>query len=372
MYSRAVKTVVRSSHYRPLPPCLMQSCTRRGSGGGGGRSKHTTNKKQPAEEEAQSKKKHGTGKHAHKQTRYVLPMDAVKRHNWSHRRSRHGDQGRIAEALALFGPLSLVLAAHGEEACLGTTTLQAKIITAAMWAFDGEGGAEYRRARYEALLARRPLVNADDARPLLDASALVERAGAPPSSTRRVASWAVDMAVMTIGQLSGVAVWHYVWPRSAVALAPLVGPATGVVAWGTRDLWLSRYGLQSPGRAVMGQQVYALGSDAEANPDREVWATIKLNSAFAATVRLVLPTLASSARHTKQMLSATKFRSATLLLAPVQLGVFGAVGYCVMSPVWSLLFDPHGAVWMDRVAKTQVLDLPGKQQGWSRRHDPPV
>eukprot|EP01047_Picozoa_sp_COSAG01_P117639 COSAG01_NODE_46310_length_401_cov_0.831126_1_plen_107_part_10 len=86
----------------------------------------------------------------------------------------------------------------------------------------------------------------------------------------------------------------------------------------TRDLWLSSRGGQSLGRSVMGQQVVSLdalslaardpaaaagvmsaverpdyggggeGQRSDAVADAEVWATITLNSAFAATMRVVV------------------------------------------------------------------------------------
>jgi hypothetical protein len=86
-----------------------------------------------------------------------------------------------------------------------------------------------------------------------------------------------------------------------------------------------------------------------------------LNSAFAATLRVVIP---AAVIITNKTYTAVAKRSGTAgkvvalaLVGPTFIAANCAFAYCVASPAWQLLFDPHGRVWMDRVANTQIVDL---------------
>ena len=284
---------------------------------------------------------------------------------------------RLGDRAALLGPLSLMLWAHAEQHFLGSNTLRDGIVSAAKWAFDGSQGMSFRRERYVQLeTAIGVQLFADSAASakaleersqngstvsgksshLIDAGACIARAGGPPSSLRRICSWVVDYSCLTVGK--GALALMAAGSATTRTLLALVSPSISVICWGTRDLWLSSAGLQSPGRYIVGQQVIALAASST-NPDEEVWATITLNTAFAAAVRLLLPSWGVAVKAARKNLQHGKgaVRVASRLLMPVQLLGGGLLVFCAVSPAWSLAFDARGNVWMDKIARTQVLQM---------------
>ena len=257
----------------------------------------------------------------------------------------------LGQRLVIMGPLSLVAAAYAEEYLLGARKVSGGIARACKWAFDGPHGALLRRQRYADLAES---TGAAELQPLeaFDSSACIDCGGGPPSSLRRIGSWAVDCSALYAGR----EMLLLVASPLAKSLIPLLGPSCVVLAWGTRDLWLARWGMQSPGRFAVGQRLISLEAVTTGQPDAEIWASIKLNTAVAATFRVFLPLSCKSLNSTMKVVARANPGVALAVGIPLTVGMIGATAYCAFSPAWQLLCDPTGTLWMDRLARVQVLN----------------
>lgn len=157
---------------------------------------------------------------------------------------------------------------------------------------------------------------------------------APYSALRRVIGWGVDGAL-----LMGIRIGLSGFPK--VVVIPLLA-----TLWITRDVVGTAYGMQSPGRTLMGQRVLSLDG-----PTHEVWSTIKLNSAYLLFMQVLIP----GGWKLMHVVTASKGNIArgAFILGAVPL--FGATLYFAIAPMIQL-WSGDGRLWMDEFARTQVVN----------------
>eukprot|EP01083_Nonionella_stella_P104745 300616_1 len=166
------------------------------------------------------------------------------------------------------------------------------------------------------------------------------------SFTRRLGSWMIDGAIVSMFIVPIIKFWRF--PK-------VIGTTIASVAWFGRDIWLQRYGMQSPGRYWCGIHVISTNG-----LQYETWNTMKLNSIVAILLGasdFIKSSMYSNAAYLSVVSRGSKQqREAWVVLfgfMHIVLGIGTALGYGL---AFGQLVTTK-QTWFDKVAQVQVVNV---------------